>query len=105
MSPLPGGALPVRRRVKTRGLGSELAELERTNPAVALAADELDRVTSKIIGRSVPSTLPGGALPPRENFMTRNREAVARARREKARREAEAVAWMVGVRARKAGKR
>jgi len=80
-------------------LAADLAALERTDPAVALAADDLDRVTRQITG------LPGGPLPERPAWQTRNVEAVARARREKARREAEAERWIAGVRARKAGKR
>jgi len=103
MSPLPGGALPTRRRVKMRGLGAELREMERTNPDVALAADDLDRVIGKIIGRSV-----GHIATPLEQklaWRTNARQDVERARLAKKAREEEAERWIEAVKARKAGKR
>lgn len=42
-----------RRRVNMRGLAAELAELERTNPEVRKAAENLERVKAQIIGGEI----------------------------------------------------
>ncbi len=45
-----------RRRVSMRGLGAELAELERTNPDVKAAADNYERVRGKILANARGTT-------------------------------------------------
>ena len=80
------------KRPSMRGLARDLAELEATDPDVALAADELDRVTRQI------TRLPGGPLKP--SLRDRNRADVAHAAAQKRKREAEAEAWIAEVRAR-----
>lgn len=75
-------------RPRKRGIGAELAELERTNPDVALAAHDLDRITAQLTGLPEPA------------WRARNNIAVAHAAAEKRKREAEADAWIAEVRAR-----
>ncbi len=81
-------------------LAADLAELERTNPAVALAADDLDRVTREITGRPPLARVGRDEA----SLRARNTADVTRELEAKRRRQAEAEAWIAEVRARK-GKR